>query len=441
MAETFSRDDYTNYTWERVNRDVLSLCTKCGECAKACPMTEPAGIADKDPVSLVDGVLAILADKPGSPEAKTWIDACSSSGSCRAACKYGVDPMFMMEMANVALKRGERTEKETQLQATRSFQNMTKSVRFLSRLFLTPEVFERLSPSRIPIARTAAPDIVFYTGCNVLRTPHIALICLDILDAIDVNYEVMGGPSHCCGAYQMNEGDLAGATGMAMNTIGKLARAAAPEVVSWCPSCKLQFGGNHLPTYAELHGKPFDFTAFYSFLERKIDRLAPLLTGSVRKRVVIDERAFDQEVNAIVKRILRMIPGLEVINADVKQVGMMRNMIPLADVKKSSRDEAFATATAVGADTLATVYHACHREVVSHSGNVSFEIVNAIELIADSMGLRYNDSYKEFQLVADIDKFIKDRMDNVLGHKISIEELRTVAFSEFAAQHPTPSPQ
>ncbi len=387
---------------------------------------------------LSTGVLAILADKPGSIEAEEWINACSSSGTCRAACKYGIDPMFMMQMANVALVSRQQGIKEAQLQATRSFQNMTKSVRFLSRLFLEPDVFERLAPTKA--VRVDPPEIIFYTGCNVLRTPHIALICLDILDAMGVDYEVMGGPSHCCGAYQMSEGDLGGATGMAMNTIGKMAKSAAPEVVSWCPSCQLQFGGNHLPTYTQMHGeKPFDFTAFYSFLERHLERLKPHLKKEVRRRVALDERAFDAQINDILKRILRLIPGIDLVDLDVKQVGMMRNMIPLPHVKKSSREEAFAIATTAGVDTFATVYHACHREVVSYSETVSFEILNAIELIANSMGIHHHDSYKEFQLVTDIDKFIADRMENVLSHKISLDDLRAVALSEFSAQHPAPN--
>ena len=35
--------------------------------------------------------------------------------------------------------------------------------------------------------RTRLPDFVFYTGCNVLKTPHIALLALDIMDALGVS--------------------------------------------------------------------------------------------------------------------------------------------------------------------------------------------------------------------------------------------------------------
>ena len=50
--------------------------------------------------------------------------------------------------------------------------------------------------------------MVFYTGCNVLKTPHIALLCLDIMDVIGTDYQVMGGPTHCCGTAQLRAGDI-----------------------------------------------------------------------------------------------------------------------------------------------------------------------------------------------------------------------------------------
>ena len=66
----------------------------------------------------------------------------------------------------------------------------------LSRLQLDGEVLERLGQKSASAAMPAeAPDFVFYTGCNVLKTPHIALLALDIMDALGITYQVMGGPT------------------------------------------------------------------------------------------------------------------------------------------------------------------------------------------------------------------------------------------------------
>ena len=64
--------------------------------------------------------------------------------------------------------------------------------------------------------------MVFYTGCNVLKTPHIALLALDIMDAIGTTYKVMGGPTHCCGVVQMRTGDIDTSGRFAENTMDKL---------------------------------------------------------------------------------------------------------------------------------------------------------------------------------------------------------------------------
>ncbi|MEP9355587.1 Rid family hydrolase [Xanthobacter sp. KR7-65] len=436
MMMAIGREQYVEVTTARIKTEILDICTTCGKCATACPMTAPAGLDAADPKALVAGVLAMLGGEEGAPDSARWVEACSSSGVCVPACDYGVDPMFMMEMGRAAMLR-QRGAKQVQSDATRAFQGMAKSVRYMSRLFLKPEVFERLDPRAGRPSEGEPSEVIFYTGCNVLRTPHIALICLDILDLLEIRYEVMGGPSHCCGSYQMLKGDVGAATGMAMNTIAKMVSAAAPEVISWCPSCKLQFSSTHLPTYAAVHGEmPFDFTAFYIYLEARIEALAPFMKNPVNRRVALDERAFDPQVNAAVRRILGLIPGLELVELEVEHVGMMRNMIPLEGVKKLTRDAAFEAATQAGVETLATVYHACHREIVSYSATVSFEIVNAIELIADSLGIAYHDSFKEFQMVQDLDQYIDERAEQIAHHRLSIDEARTVARNEFTAHRP-----
>jgi heterodisulfide reductase subunit D len=80
------------------------------------------------------------------------------------------------------------------------FRDLSRDVTVLSRLQLDGEVLERLGQKSASVSRpNEAPDFVFYTGCNVLKTPHIALLALDIMDALGVTYRVMGGPTHCSG--------------------------------------------------------------------------------------------------------------------------------------------------------------------------------------------------------------------------------------------------
>src|SRR5436190_23431200 len=159
--------------------DILDACARCGKWVAACPIVEPAGIelgqdATKAP-AIVGGILDLLAGGEGTPEAERWAQVCTNSGKCIPACDYGVNPRFMVNMARVAVK-AKRGDAEVRRAAHQYFTTMSRGTRVISRLQLAPEVVARINPPLRPAdAYTGeAPDIVFYTGCNVIKTPHIA---------------------------------------------------------------------------------------------------------------------------------------------------------------------------------------------------------------------------------------------------------------------------
>ena len=83
---------------------ILDACTRCGKCAEACPMTEPAGVDTSDAPALVSGVLDLLRGGEGTPGAERWATVCSNSGKCIPACSYGINPRLMMNLARIAAK-------------------------------------------------------------------------------------------------------------------------------------------------------------------------------------------------------------------------------------------------------------------------------------------------------------------------------------------------
>ena len=175
--------------------DMLDACTKCGKCFEVCPIAAPAGLAGADPKAVVSGVLDILRLGKGPEESAKWAKACMASGECIKACDYGVNPRFLLTMTRLALMRSEKDSTERRKQGVTVFRKIGEDVSVLTRLQLSEEALIRLGqkPSKEP-ERAELPDVVFYTGCNVLKTPHIALLCLDIMDMIGTDYRVMGGP-------------------------------------------------------------------------------------------------------------------------------------------------------------------------------------------------------------------------------------------------------
>src|SRR5256714_1590255 len=235
--------------------DILDACTRCGKCVAACPMVEPAGIelgqdATKAP-AIVGGILDLLAGGEGTPEAERWAQVCTNSGKCIPACDYGVNPRFMVNMARVAVK-AKRANTGVRRAPHKYSRARSGGRGVIARLRRAPGVVERLTPPlRAAGEYPETPDIVFYTGCNVIKTPHIALLVLEVLDALGVSYEVMGGTSTCCGIQQFKQGDAKTAGRVGYNTIERLARPGASPGLSWGPSCQVQIGEGALPAYRD----------------------------------------------------------------------------------------------------------------------------------------------------------------------------------------------
>src|SRR4030095_7807268 len=154
---------------------------------------------------------------------------------------------------------------------------------------LDDKILERLGqkPDNRP-SPDVQPDFVFYTGCNELKTPHITRLEPDIMDTLAITYQVLGGPTHCCGVVQMRTGDVATSGRFAESTMDKLARSKAGQVGAWRPSCHTQFTETTLPTVEKSRGaKPFEMTPFMLFLRANLDRLRPLLERRVEMRVAL----------------------------------------------------------------------------------------------------------------------------------------------------------
>jgi Fe-S oxidoreductase len=412
---------------------IADLCTRCGDCFRACPMVEPAGIAAADPTETTAAIVDLVTGGTGNEDAVRWASVCSGSGNCIPACTYGVNPRFMVQLA-----RGfARAQKEGAPLAARwrgPFGTMSRGVRILSRLQMPPETLARLrGQGQAP--RERPPEIVFYTGCNILKTPHIALLCLDILDLLGVDYEVMGGPGQCCGVYQFREGDYANTARVGFATIDGLAQAGSATVLSWCPSCQLQIGEVALPSYASQFGaKPFDLNPFLVYLAGRADELAALMKHRVEKRVALHERPVLPQVMAAVRQLLSIVPGVELVDIAVPRVGTQANSLAvLPAFKRELAQRELAAVADAGVTTLATVYHACHRELCDAGDGRNFEIINFMEILGEGLGLHSEDLYKRLKLMGDIDAVIAETGPAIVAHNLDLDTVREALLAEFGA--------
>jgi len=306
-------------------------------------------------------------------------------------------------------------------------------VKVLSRLQLPPQLMARLSPKSTP-ARDAAPEIVFYTGCNLLKTPHIGLLCLDVLDKLGTQYEVHGGPSNCCGILQMRAGDMANGGRQIEKTAERYAGTGAGEVVSWCPTCHIQF--------EEVVGDvAFDTTMFPTFLAARLDALKPMLTERVEKRVALVEFPGALGVTDAVLLLLDAVDGVEVVTLDLPDdlpsAGyQMSAFTALPEFRQRMLAETFRAAERAGVDALVGVFHADHRELASHEDAWPFEIVNYMELLGAAMGVARDDVYKRLKLMQDVDAIFAEVADLAADYGLDAETVRdAIAVDILGDQH------
>jgi Fe-S oxidoreductase len=411
--------------------DILDRCTRCGGCFEVCPMPEPAGLGGRAATDVVSGVLDLIRGNAGSPEAERWAQVCSGSGHCIARCQDGVNPRFMLALARVAMQRRASVE-ERRSKGTGAFSSMGRSVRVLSRMQLPAAVLAKFRG----VNDVAQPDVVFYTGCNVLKTPHIVLLCLDILEALGVSCNVMGGPGNCCGILQFRTGDLDAAGKIAYRTTDRFAASGARQVLAWCPTCTVQMSENVLPGRA---APSYDLEPLVVFLASRLDRLRPLMRHRVEKRVGLHEHPGIAGVSEAAQRILRAIPGVELVELEQPRVGYMCNTLqPLPAYKRQVHQQLLEAAAAAGVTTLAGVYHACHRELCSHEIDWPFEVVNFLELVGESMGLSREDRFKRLKKMQDADAILEDVMDLVEAHGLELDEVREIIVSHLLGEQPLP---
>ena len=270
--------------------DMVAACTRCGKCVEACPVTAPAGVM-APPVEVIGGVIDILRGGIGAGASRRWAATCAHTGDCIKACNYGVNPRFLLTMARLAMAQAAQTPREQRRAGVETFRRLHTDVTVQSRMQLDDDGLARLG-QRIAAGSAAArdgraPDFVFYTGCNLLRTPHIAELALDIMDALGVSYQIMGGPTHCCGINQLRTGDVATSGNVAETTLNKLSQAG--RVLTWCASCYVQFTEVVLPAQepAAPGSRALEMTPFVLYLGERIDDLRPLMRVRVPMRVAL----------------------------------------------------------------------------------------------------------------------------------------------------------
>jgi heterodisulfide reductase subunit D len=421
--------------------EMVDACTRCGKCVEVCPVKTPAGVTGPAQ-DVIAGVIEILGSGDGPEAARRWASTCMLTGDCIKACPEGINPRFLLAMARLAVAKAAAEPHEQRRQGVETFRKLNLEVTVQARMQMDDDVLARLgqrvaAASMRGDAASTPPDFVFYTGCNLLKTPHIALLALDIMDALGIRYEVMGGPTHCCGVGQLRTGDTAVSANVAENTMNKLARSG--RVLSWCASCQVQFGEVMLPAYERQNGRrPFEMTPFMLFLGEKAEELRPLLRKRVPMRVALHRHPGIAGVVEAAIKLLEAVPGVTLVDLRQPAVGLMSNALrTLPEYKKKLQLAELEAAREAGVDALVAVYHVDHRELCAHERDWPFQVLNVLEIIGASMGIGHPDHYKRLKMMQDADLIIAE-CRGLLDHHGIGEGSARAAVAAMLADQPLP---
>lgn len=406
---------------EREKHDILAHCTQCGKCVEVCPMPQysPA-VAQTDAKLVVGQVLEVLRTGVASPAARAWAQSCSNSGRCIPACPEGVNPRKMLALARLELRRQQvATDPQAAQHAARDdFKALGEALRLLLSVQLRPEDIQRLLPGAIS-ERQRPADVVFYFGCNILRTPEIALTVLDVLDRLEVDYEVLGGTGNCCGITFMRAGEATIAHAQAAQTLSNMAVFTPQEVLTWCPSCNV-----HMQDFVLEPAPPeFPMRHVTAYLAEHLAELQQHFVQPVHKRVALHEHHGVDGVVDDVRRVLCAIPGLELVaipqlHDHAHQCTGLRNT-PAA--KENVHRVVLDQAAAAGVDVLADIYHSCHRELVAAEQAYPFAVHNFMSLVGEAMGMTRHDLYKRMVLYRDIERVLAEAAPYITANSVDAD--------------------
>jgi Fe-S oxidoreductase len=419
---------------DRRIRDLLDRCTACAKCVEVCPTARPAGIDTAEPAAIVGDVLAILRGG-GDAESRgaRWAKACTGSGRCIAACDDGVNPRFMLAAARLRLnERHQADERRTAGRA--GFKKMSTAVKVLSRLQLPPDLLAALTQPA-DSREDPAPEFVMYFGCNVLKTPHIALLCLDVLDRLGTRYKVFAGPAYCCGVIQYRTGDTRTSGRIGGSTVAGFAGTGAPRVLTWCPTCNIQLSEIVMPST----DARFNLEHVVPYIAARIEQLRAHFVRPINKRVALHEHPGVSGVTEGAVKILSAIPGLELLDLGQPRVGYMCNSLaPVPAYKRELHARELDAAAAAGVDYLVGIYHACHRELCAHESAAPFKIVNFLELVGESMGVEKTDLFKQWKMMQDVDRVLAEVAGQARTAGLDVDSVREVLLAHMLGEQPLP---
>ncbi len=405
---------------EALAADAADRCTGCGKCFEACPTAREIGLDAGEAKARVGELSALtLNGGPAAEGLQKWLNACDGSARCSAACPEDINVRQWVTIAKMKALDAARPREVGAANAAGRFRHMAQAVRLLASMQLPSETLKKILQ---PAERRTA-EILFYTGCNVLRTPHIVLNVMDILDALELDFDVVGGTSHCCGVYQFQEADLPTYERMGHRTFQRFGQSGASKVLTWCPTCTKNFD----ELEKDVEEPFFDLGHVSEFLAANLKALKARFVDQPKRRVVIHEHLGIGATVDSIRKLLSAVPNLELVEL-VQDSGFSYacggQAAKFKDRERAIHRGLAEGAVAAGADTIVTMYHSCHRALAgAEAVYPSLRVVNFTDILAEALGRGgHPDYYRLYKAGGSMDEAVAAARQFLSSNGVRVDE-------------------
>lgn len=246
-------------TLERWYEEIVR-CNRCGFCQATCPLYKE----ERDEASVARGRLRLIrAVADGQLSATEGYAAriyrCLLCAGCTATCPSGVEVDAILLAAREDLAR--RGAVPPALRELGQRVEMTHNISGednRGRLIWS----QNLERAPLGLAPRAQAEVVYFVGCVSSFFPSaygVAQSFTGLLEAVGVDYALMGGEEWCCGYPLLLNGMVDEARALMEHNVAQVKALGARQVVTTCPSC--YYTWRHL--YGEVAGEAMNIEVLH----------------------------------------------------------------------------------------------------------------------------------------------------------------------------------
>lgn len=394
----------------------LQACTRCGECLNWCPVYDQDGREDILPRKKAADFLKILQSQHGLlakiaaredagalaklvgkvlgyrevteeqiREFAANLYECSTCGQCQIVCPANIDTVNLWEEIRrviVMAGYGPLEQQKALVKSVKSYDNPWQQPRTARAKWTRRATKEKLIAEAPKDIKKKGGKILLYLGCTAsydTNVRQVAISTVNILDALGIDYGILGNNEACCGSVMLRMGDPEFERVFNHN-IDLFNSLGIDALVTSCAGCFKTISEDY-PKVGKLN---FEVMHTVQFLTRLLDQGKLNFKQPVEKVVTYHDPCHLGRASGVYDEpriIMEAIPGLELVemprNREYSRCcgagGGLKAGYP--DIQNKMAQERVREALGTGAQELVSCCPFCYQGLQIGIGGVGSDLV------------------------------------------------------------------